>query len=463
MALTPRATRIIATLGPATDDEQVLSAMIAAGVDVVRLNFSHGTQQEHALRVRMVRRVAERLERVVAVMQDLQGPKVRIGRLRGGAAELVAGRTVRIVPGEGTGSAARLMTPYAGLAGDVRPGDRVLLDDGRIELRVRDVRGDTVTCIVVAGGAVREGSGMNLPGVRISAPPLTAKDEADLRFGLEAGVDMVALSFVRAAGDAAVLRRAMGARGRRVPVIAKVEKADAVERVAAVLRSFDGVMVARGDLGAELGPERVPVAQRRIIAAARAAGRPAIIATQMLESMIHAPLPTRAEASDVANAVFEGADAVMLSGETAIGDHPVRVVEAMARIVREAEAATDEPPWQPQAAGPQAQAVCRAAVRLAEEIGGAAIAAYTRTGNTARTLSALRPRVPVYALCGEEAVARRLSLLRGVTALVSPPEGGVVRALVARGIVGDGERVVVVGASPGRARTETDFVRVEMA
>ncbi len=315
-----RRAKIVATLGPATDAEGKLEALLLAGVDVVRLNFSHGTAAEHAARIARVRTAAERLGRSVGIMQDLQGPKIRTGRLVGGGpVELRKGAELRITTRPVEGTAACVSTTYQALPRDCRPGDTVLLNDGRIRLTVVESGGDEVRARVGDGGLLGEHKGINLPGVAVSAPALTDKDKADLEFGLAHGVDFVALSFVREAADLHLARSFMEERGRVVPLISKLEKPQAVERLDAIVAASDGVMVARGDLGVELPPEEVPLAQKRIVRAARERGLPVVVATQMLESMITSPVPTRAEVSDVATAVFEGADAIMLSAESASG------------------------------------------------------------------------------------------------------------------------------------------------
>ena len=341
-----RRTKIVATVGPATADRGVLRQLVDAGVNVLRINFSHGELAMHGDEIALARLVAEESGRVVAVLQDLQGPKIRIGTLAKPAIELREGRRFRLTNQRISGTANAVTVSYSRLAKDVTPGDSILLDDGALELRVEAIAGDDVQCVVVRGGTLRPHKGVNLPGVAIRAPALTEKDRKDLRFGLAQGVDMVALSFVRHPKDADAARRIMSQSGRNVPLLAKIERPEALAHLDGILRAFDGVMVARGDLGVELSPEKVPTAQKEIIACANRMGKPVITATQMLESMTRSPQPTRAEASDVANAVLDGTDAVMLSGETAVGEYPVQTVQAMDRIVREAETiavAADQP------------------------------------------------------------------------------------------------------------------------
>lgn len=463
-----RMTKIVATLGPATEDEAVLRELIGAGVEVVRINFSYGDQDGHARHIAAVRRVAEETARVVAIMQDLQGPKIRIGTLRGGnPVELRQGARLVITTRHVEGTEERVSANYTGLPQDVHPGDRILLDDGLISLQVTAVSGDEVECVVVHGGRLREGKGMNLPGVAVSAPALTEKDQDDLRFGLAQGVDLVALSFVRRRQDAQAARRIMTDFGRKVPLLAKIEKPEALEHLDGILRAFDGVMVARGDLGVELSVEKVPVAQKRIIDRANVFGKPVITATQMLESMTYSPQPTRAEASDVANAVLDGTDAVMLSGETAVGQYPVAAVRAMVRIIREAETLTAPALSTAHRRPTRAHAVCYAAATLASEIGAEALAAFTRSGRTAQILSKLRPAVPTFALCERQATARQLALWRGVIPLVVEENGRreevtarIARELRARALVAKGSSVIVVGAAPGGPAGRTNFIRL---
>lgn len=462
-----RRTKIVATLGPATAGEEALERLVDAGVDVFRVNFSHADRGEHARVIAAARDAAARRGRAVAILQDLQGPKIRVDGLAGGEVELRGGDKVAITTRPADGSEGRIPTTYTGLANDVRPGQRLLLDDGLLELRAVRVSADTVACEVVHGGVLREHKGINLPDSKISAPAFTEKDREDLRFGLRAGVDVVALSFVRTAGDGDRARAVMREEGRRVPILAKIEKPEALEQLSAIVRRFDGVMVARGDLGVEVAPELVPGIQKRIISAANELGKPVITATQMLESMTQSPRPTRAEASDVANAVLDGTDAVMLSGETAVGRYPLETVRTMDRIVREAEGlATPVEPQHP-ARSSRAHAVCHGAVALAQEIGAAALAAFTRSGRTVQLLSKLRPASPIFAFCGDDAVARRLALWRGVVPLnvalgrhTDQTTQIIASELRRRGFVEPGEDVVVVGASQAEGDRRTNLIRL---
>jgi pyruvate kinase len=462
-----RSTKIVATLGPATDDPEVLEEIVQAGVNVVRLNFSHGNLEDKARQISQVRDIEAVLGKPLAILQDLQGPKIRVGPIPLGPLKLAPGQEINIYSDRREGTSLGISTTYPLLPQEVEAGDSIFLDDGAIELRVREVEPGVVRCQVVIGGDLYGSKGVNLPGARISLPAVTEKDIADLRFGLQHGVDYVAMSFVRHPQDAVAARELMREEGISVPLLAKVEKREAVQRIGAVLRAFDGVMVARGDLGVELGPEKVPGAQKQIIARAISLGRPVITATQMLESMTHNHRPTRAEASDVANAVWDGSHAVMLSGETAVGRNPGEVVRAMDRIVREAELI------EPQVARPRpltrsaTQAFCSAAVHLSGELEAQALAAFTRSGQTAETLSSLHPQQPILALCEDLGMTRRLCLWRGVVPLLIGDEvlgenasQRILRELNAGGVLPKGSRVVALGASPDSRPGLTNFIRL---
>jgi pyruvate kinase len=460
--------KIVATLGPATRTAEQIERLLRAGVNVVRLNFSHGTQQEHAESIRLVRSISERLGCWVGILQDLQGPKIRVGRLEGGGPVLlVEGAPLTITTRPVIGTAALVATTYGHLPRDVRPGDRILLDDGLLELRVRATSDEEVETEVVHGGPLGEHKGINLPGVAVSAPALTEKDHDDLRFGLEHGVDYVALSFVRRAADVTAARQAIRRLDGSVPLIAKLEKPEALRELDAILRVVDGVMVARGDLGVELPPEQVPLAQKLIIKKALTRGVPVITATQMLESMITNPRPTRAEASDVANAVLDGTDAVMLSGETAVGRFPVEAVQMMARITREVEReAAERHGVIRHGRQTHAHAIAHAAVELSEM--ARAIVVFTRSGRTAQLVAAARPSVPIFAFTSEPAVARRLALWWGVLPLVTAIGNNtdamiehVERELRGRGLVDPGETVVIVGAAPVLTPGRTNFIKLQ--
>ena len=462
-----RRAKIVCTLGPASTSQEMLEKLLDAGMDVARLNFSHGTHADHQAVLDRLRAASLKVRKAVGVLGDLQGPKIRTGKLEKGAIELVEGKEISITTDESVlGTQELVSTTYPHLASDVNVGDRILLDDGLLELKV--VATDKKSLIrteVIHGGTLKNNKGINLPGVALRADALTAKDREDLIFGLKAGVDMVALSFVRTPEDIDMCREAMLAAGRVVPIIAKLEKPEAIARLDSILEKTDGVMVARGDLGVEIPPEEVPAIQKDIIRRANQRGLPVIVATQMLNSMIEHPRPTRAEASDVANAVMDNTDAVMLSGETASGEYPVESVQMMSRIVEAAESAmrqsfprigSGEPITIP-AEFPDV--TCGVACRAAREAGCSLIVAFTLTGNTARLVSRYRPTVPIIAFSPNQEVRRRLSLLWGVMPRVLEPvqesEEMVRRVeeeLLARGLAKRGERIVIVfGAPVGQA------------
>jgi len=388
-----RRAKIVCTIGPASESEEAMRALMLAGMDVARLNFSHGTHDEHLERVRRLRNVARELSRPICTLQDLQGPKIRTGRLKGGIpVALVGGQTLTITSQDVPGTSEIISTTYTGLAHDVKPGERILLSDGKIELLVRQVRDSKVICEVLNGGMLAENQGINLPGTNISIPSLTDKDMADLEFGLKNGIDIIAVSFVRSVADVRCAKQAIAQHRDDVGVVAKLEKPQAIEDLDAILAETHAVMVARGDLGVEVAPEKVPPIQKYVIRRALDYRRPVITATQMLESMIENPRPTRAEASDVANAIFDGTDAVMLSGETAVGKYPREAVEMMARIVREAEATNLHPLTPEHQQGLSiAETICESMAHAARDLNIRAIAIFTESANTARILSKYRP------------------------------------------------------------------------
>jgi len=420
-----RRSKIVCTLGPATASGERIGALIEAGMDVARLNFSHGDRQTHQRTLAMVRGEAEKRGRSVAVLLDLQGPKIRIGTFAGGSVELRAGDEFVITTDTSVvGDQHRVSTTYGHLPRDVAKGDRILLDDGYLSLTVSEVGDTEVKTVVVDGGVLKDRKGMNLPGVKVSAPALTEKDRADLAFGVSLGVDYIALSFVRSPDDVLEARRLATAGDVRIPIIAKIEKPEAIERLAEIIEAADGIMVARGDLGVELGPEKVPLIQKRIITMTNAAGKVVITATQMLESMIREPRPTRAEASDVANAVLDGTDALMLSGETAVGEHPIAAVRTMARIIAEIESSPD---FRLRLEAPQldlritTNAIAHAATVAASQMRIRTIAVVTTSGGVARLTSEYRPEADIVALTTDEVTYRRLALYWGVTPVLVPP------------------------------------------
>ncbi len=415
MPATFRKAKIVCTLGPASRSPEMIDALMRAGMDVARLNFSHGTHEEHAATIANLRAVSGRHEKPLAILADLQGPKIRTGLLESGATvKLRSGQRFTITTVNIRGNAQRVSTSYKRLPREVRKGDRILLSDGLIELRVLASRGKNVHCKVINGGELGQNKGINLPGVKLRVSALTAKDRADLKFALSQGVNYIAVSFVRRAADVAAAKAAIARAGRDTPVIAKLEKPEAIENLDDILRVTDGVMVARGDLGVEMSPEKVPVVQKQIITRCREFRLPVITATQMLESMTHNPRPTRAEASDVANAIFDGTDAVMLSAETASGDYPRESVAMMDRIIREAEAVPRPPDRRRQGLLSVAETISDSIVHAAGELQMKVIAVFTETGSTARLISKYRPRCPIIAFSPNQETRRRLGLLWGV-------------------------------------------------
>ncbi len=418
-----RRTKIVATVGPASRDPAVLERLIQAGVNVVRLNFSHGEHAQHLEVIRVAREISTKLGRSVALLQDLSGPKIRTGRVKGDSIELQDGASVVITTDETIeGTPARISTTYDPLPRDVKAGDKILLDDGNLELGVVAAAGEEVTATVVHGGPLKSNKGMNLPGVRLSTPALTDKDRKDLAFGLQNRVDYVALSFVRQAADVELVKELIRTHGASTPVIAKIEKREAVDDLPSILEATDGVMVARGDLGVELSTEEVPTLQKRIIEMANGAGKVVITATQMLESMIENPRPTRAEASDVANAILDGTDGIMLSAETASGRFPVEAVETMARIARYTEEHYGfRAPARVTGGSVSmvARSLARVASTVAEELDCKLIVAFTESGTTARLVSSYRPRAPIAAITYNDDTYRRLALWWGVVPVKS--------------------------------------------
>lgn len=468
-----RQTKIIATVGPASDSDAVLDALIAAGTDIVRLNFSHGTQQSHAATFARVRAAAKRAKREVAIMQDLGGPKIRTGPVEGGRPiTLIIGETLRIATGEFPGTAGRISTSFAGLAHGVKPGDRLLVSDGTIELRVESTDGQEIVTTVAEGGLLGGHKGINAPGIPLPTSSVTPKDVDDLAFGLTLGVDLVALSFVQSAADVLKAREIISAaKVGEVPLIAKLERPQAIEHLDDILDCADAVMIARGDLGLEMPLQRVPRIQKQVTRRAREKKIPVILATQVLESMTTEGRPTRAEVSDAANAVDDGVDAIMLAGETASGAFPAKAVQTLDAIIRDAEsdraAMHPGPDW---SAGvhDHTQAICEAAVTLAEHGKAHAIIAVTRGGKTARRLSALRPNVPILAMTDREEMARRLSLYWGVfpvaSMLVRKVEsvgtmiGG---QLVQKGLVPHGALVVLVSVTADLGRSDANYLKIQ--
>ena len=468
-----RQTKIIATVGPATNSDAAINELIAAGVDVVRLNFSHGNHESHGEALTRVRAAAQQQGRCVAVLQDLAGPKIRTGSLADGEPiHLRDGDELEIVVGDLVGGPGRVSTSYAELPDAVRPNDTLLLDDGRLQLRVKETGAGRIQTIVVYGGLLGEHKGINAPGVILSSGGLTQKDVEDLEFGVRVSVDLVALSFVRGAADLRLAREKLREFGApHLPLVAKLERPEAVSRIEEILETADAVMVARGDLGLELPLEHVPYVQKKVTRRAAALGIPVIVATQVLESMRTEPRPTRAEVSDAAHAVDSGVDAIMLAGETAIGLYPFKAVQTLDAIVRDAEAMSPDGRTALQDSrvlGGHERAMCEAAITLAARGDASAIVAMTRGGKTARLLSALRPRVPIYAATDKLEMSRRLALAWGVVPVLADLGGDVSEAasrigemLVTRGSIPASSAIVLVSITPDLARGPSNFLKLQ--
>jgi pyruvate kinase len=468
-----RRTKIVATLGPGTSTEETIEDLVRFGVDVTRLNFSHGDHDGHQKNARFVRVAAESLGRNVAVMQDLQGPKIRTGEVVGGT-ELVEGNRVALAPGDFLGDASRLSTPYKEIIQDVEPGHRVLIDDGLLELRVEEVEDGEVDCVVVTGGPISSHKGLNFPDSSLSISGLTPKDLEDLRFGVEElRPDWVAVSFVRSGDEVMEVKERMGEFGGHMPVISKIEKHEAIDDIENILKASDGIMVARGDLAVELSAERVPIEQKRIVARCRRLGKPVIVATQMLDSMIRNPRPTRAEVSDVANAIFDRADAVMLSGETAVGRYPLQSVKEMNRICRAAEEAINygrdilaSTEW---GRGDRYDALTHAACELAEDLDLEAIITSSQSGLSCLRVARFRPPNKILAVSPEETTVRMLAMVWGVDAVHGEQRGGIeerydeaVRAARAAGLVKEGDEVILTGGSMSTMPGSTNMLKLHM-
>ena len=469
----PRRAKIICTIGPACNTEVAMRDLLRLGMDIARLNFSHGTHEDHAHNIQRLRRAAEREGRTVCILQDLQGPKIRTGPLeRHEPVLLKTGSVVTITPQDVPGTATRISTTFPDLGRELTAGARILLSDGLIELRVRGVRGKDVLCDVINGGMLGEHKGINLPGIALSIPALTEKDRKDLEFGLRHGVDAVALSFVRTAADVSMVKQIIATHHSDVPVIAKLEKPQAIDHLEEILEASDGVMVARGDLGVEMAPEKVPVIQKHVIRRASAWRKPVITATQMLESMIENPRPTRAEASDVANAIFDGSDAVMLSAETASGQYPHESVSIMSRIVVEAECNMGDfvqfRRRREHRGLSVAETICESIAHSAEDLPMGAIAVFTETGNTARMISKYRPKAAIYAFTHMQSVVQRMNLYWGVHPVscrqARSAEQMVTMAeqdLVRRGLLKPGDVLGVV-AGTRQASGSTNLMRLHV-
>ncbi len=469
-----RRTKIVCTLGPTSSDPETIRALVRAGMDVARMNFSHGTHEEHRERIQTVREAAQAEGEVVTILQDLQGPKIRVGEIQGESVMLRKGQNLTITTDPMEGTSERIYIDYDTLAQDAEEGGRILIDDGLLELEITEIENGELHTTVVEGGPLRSRKGVNLPNIRTSTPSLTEKDLKDLELGLELDVDLIALSFVRERSDVQELNRRIYQAGKNIGVIAKIEKPEAVRNIDDILKEVDGIMVARGDLGIEMPMEEVPGTQKDLIGKGMAASKPVITATQMLESMVDNPRPTRAEASDVANAVLDGSDAVMLSAETAVGDHPVRVVEAMNQIIRKAEAHWQEHrpslamrPGRLERSEDVTESVSFTACRLAEQVGAQAVCCLTNSGATARSIARHRPSMPIYAFTDDERVVGQLGVLWGAEVFYIPfqqdTDQGIARVhsvLRDHQLVDSGEHVVITVGMPLPARGRTNTVHV---
>lgn len=451
-----RRAKIVCTIGPAVESLEKIAELVDAGMNMARLNLSHGDHTEHQSRLDMVRAAAKTANQPVAILVDLQGPKIRLGRFIDGPHELARGDTFTITTDEVDGTKEKVGTTYQGLPGDCKVGDYILIDDGKVTVQVTKVSGNDVITTVIQPGFVSNNKGLNLPGVAVSVPALSEKDKADLRWGLKAGADFIALSFVRSAADLKDVHAIMDEVGTRIPVLAKIEKPQAVENLQEIVDAFDGIMVARGDLGVELPIEEVPMVQKRCITLARESAKPVIVATQMLDSMISNSRPTRAEATDCANAVLDGADALMLSGETSIGDFPIESVQTMARIIEHTElVALDQIPPLKHSPATKGGAITKAATEVGLTVGAKILVAFTQSGDSARRMSRLRSPIPMLAMTPDNGTYNRLSLSWGVepllTAVVNHTDEMVMQVdslLIESKRVKIGDLVLIVAGSP---------------
>jgi pyruvate kinase len=462
-------TKIVATIGPASSSREVLTEMVRAGMHVARLNFSHGSYEEHARMVELLRSVEIEIGTPITLLQDLQGPKIRVGQLPEGCILLAEGETVTLIPEDGfTGQNGTIPIDYPHLAQDARMGEQVLLDDGLFELKVQEVRETEVRCHVVEGGLLKSRKGVNFPGLNLRLPSVTEKDERDLEFGLKQGIDWVSLSFVRRAEDILILKDLLARKGYAdVPVIAKIEKPQAIDNLEAIIAIADGIMVARGDLGVEMSPERVPMLQKRIIRLCNLRGIPVITATQMLDSMIRNPRPTRAEASDVANAILDGTDAIMLSGESAVGEYPVKAVQMLARIAEDVEKEAQFPDTPPPD-NDETHALSDALLVIDNILPLRLIVTFTNSGYTSMLASRERPSAPVVALTPSVKVYHRLNLVWGVIPLLIEEQVETFEDLIAQanamlrlhGLAQAGDKVLIFAGIPTRRQKGTNFLKI---
>lgn len=459
-------TKIIATIGPASSSAAVIAKLIRAGMDVARLNFSHGEHADHTKRIRLIRQEAAKAGKQIAIIQDLQGPKIRVGLMQNDAISLKRGDMPTLTSASVIGTPSVITVSYRHLARDLKAGDTILFDDGRLELTMVKKKAGGVLAKVIRGGILKSHKGVNIPGSHLAIPSITSKDKEDIIFGIKHEVDYIALSFVRSAADIENAKRFMRTIGADVPIIAKIEKPEAVQNLDAIISASDGVMVARGDLGVEMRPEQVPLLQKKIIAACNDAEKPVITATQMLESMIENPQPTRAEASDVANAILDGTDCVMLSGETAVGKHPVQAVEVMARIAVETETSLSPVSPDRHISG-IGESVAHAACRAGEEQRARAIVAFTQSGTTALLVSKHRPTVPVIAATPFESIARKTALYWGVSPIILTTKrttddmiATVERAMLKRKLVKPGDLIVITAGVPIGQAGSTNMMKI---
>ncbi|MCX6306423.1 MAG: pyruvate kinase [Bacteroidetes bacterium] len=463
-----RRTKIVATIGPASSSPEMIRLLIEAGMDVARLNFSHGKYEDHAQVIRSLRIISDELNKPVTIMQDLQGPKIRVGSLPGGKMDITRGDIVTLLPqAEYTSAAATIPIDYPYVAEEAKPGMQVLLADGLFELEVTEIAGHDVLCRVIEGGCLTDHKGVNFPNLNLRLPSLTEKDVRDLEFGLSQDVDWISLSFVRSAEDVIALKALITEQGYMKPIIAKIEKPQAIDHLEEIVNVVNGIMVARGDLGVEMSPDKVPMLQKRIIELCNRTGKTVITATQMLESMIHEPRPTRAEASDVANAIIDGTDAIMLSGETAMGEYPVKAIEMMVRIALDVEAKIEFKVYPP-AGHSDIIALCRAANQMEDVINPQCIVVMTTGGRSAQFIAAERPKSPVFAFTTHIKVYHALNLLWGVNPILIEDhpdtfEEMVVIAeknLLARNLVTPGDKILLLGGIPAHEAGGTNFINV---
>ena len=462
-----RRAKIVCTLGPATNNDAMVRALVEAGMDVARMNFSHGDYADHEESYQRIRRASDESGRAVGILADLQGPKIRLGRFKDGPTVWANGETVTITVDDCEGTHDRVSTTYKNLAKDAKPGDRMLVDDGKVAVVVEHIDGNDVVCTVTEGGPVSNNKGLSMPGMAFSVPAMSEKDIADLEFALKLGVDLVALSFVRSPSDAHLVHEVMDRVGRRVPVIAKLEKPEAVENLEAIVMAFDAIMVARGDLGVELPLEQVPLVQKKAIQIARENAKQVIVATQMLESMIENSRPTRAEASDVANAVLDGADAVMLSGETSVGKFPIEAVRTMARIICAVEEGTNEPPPLTHVPRTKRGVISYAARDIGERLDAKALVAFTSSGDTVRRLARLHSHLPLMAFVTAPEIRSQLALTWGAETFVVGARDNtddMIRQVDAELLVMDrfnrGDLVIIVAGAPPGTVGSTNLIHI---